>query len=118
MNIETIRDYCISKKAATEGFPFDEVTLVFKVMGKMFALTKLEGDLILNLKCDPEMALELRASNPETVLPGWHMNKKNWNTIHIDNSIDKEFVFKWIDHSYDEVVNNLPRKLKEELAKL
>ncbi len=118
MNIEKIRDYCIAKKGVTEEFPFDDVTLVFKVMGKMFALTSLDGDLSINLKCEAETALELRASYPELVLPGWHMNKKHWNTIMLDQPIDKEFVFKWIDHSYDQVVIKMPKKLKYELSEL
>lgn len=118
LKLETIRDHCISKKAVTEEFPFDDITLVFKVMGKMFALINIDRAESINLKCDPDSALELRASYPEIVLPGWHMHKKHWNTILINNSIEKEFIFKWIDHSYDEVVKKLPKKLKEELNNL
>lgn len=80
MNIEELREYCISKKDVTESFPFDETTLVFKVRGKMFALTDLEGELSINLKCDPDLAIELREKYP-AVQPGYHMNKKHWNTI-------------------------------------
>ncbi|MDQ3050803.1 MAG: MmcQ/YjbR family DNA-binding protein [Bacteroidota bacterium] len=109
MNIEEIREYCLSKKATTESFPFDEDTLVFKVMGKMFCLTSLsEGDSI-NLKCDPEKAIELR-DHFDCVQPGYHMNKKMWNTVLLDGSVSKKVILQWIDHSYDEVVKKLPKK--------
>jgi len=107
MNIEELRTYCISKMEVTEGFPFDETTLVFKVMNKMFALTDLEGEFTMNLKCDPEKAIQLR-ERFECVQPGYHMNKRHWNTIHIDGSVDDKLLFEWIDHSYDLVVNKLP----------
>ena len=99
MNIETIREFCISKKGATEGFPFGEDTLVFKAGGKIFALVNLDGELSINLKCDPEFALELRERYP-SVTPGYHMNKKHWNTVIIDGSIPDKEIFSWIDHSY------------------
>jgi predicted DNA-binding protein (MmcQ/YjbR family) len=118
VNIESIRKYCLLKKGISEGFPFDDVTLVFKVMGKMFALINIDKMESINLKCEPDVALELRASFPEIVLLGWHMNKKHWNTIKLDDSTDKEFIFKWIDHSYDEVVKTLSKKLLEEFRKL
>lgn len=116
MNIEELRNYCISKKGVTEEFPFDETTLVFKVMGKMFALTDLEGDLSINLKCDPEKAIELRERHL-CVLPGYHMNKKHWNTILIDGSVSNQLIQEWIDHSYDLVVTKLSKKQKDELEK-
>jgi predicted DNA-binding protein (MmcQ/YjbR family) len=100
MNIETIREYCISKKGATEGFPFGEDTLVFKAGGKIFALANLEGDLSINLKCDPDYAIELREKY-HAVTPGYHMNKKHWNTIIVDGSIPDHKILSWIDHSYD-----------------
>jgi predicted DNA-binding protein (MmcQ/YjbR family) len=100
MNIELIREYCISKNGATEGFPFGEDTLVFKVKGRIFALANLDGDLSVNLKCDPGLALELREKY-SAVTPGYHMNKKHWNTVILDGSIPDKEVFKWIDHSYD-----------------
>ncbi len=103
MDIESLRNYCISKKNVTESFPFDDETLVFKVEGKIFALVNLEGDLSINLKCDPELALELR-ERYSAVIPGYHMNKKYWNTILIDGTIPDREVFSWIDHSYDEVL--------------
>jgi Uncharacterized protein conserved in bacteria len=117
MNIEDFRQYCISKKGVTEEFPFDEVTLVFKVMGKMFALTDLEGDFTINLKCDPELAIELRERYP-AVIPGYHMNKKLWNTVVIDGSIPDKLIYEWVDHSYSQVVDKLPKKLKNELDTL
>jgi len=99
MNIETLRTHCISKPDVTEGFPFGEDTLVFKVKGKIFALANLDGDPSLNLKCDPAFALELR-ERYSSVKPGYHMNKKHWNTIELDGSIPDKEIFSWIDHSY------------------
>jgi predicted DNA-binding protein (MmcQ/YjbR family) len=117
MNIEDYREYCISKKGVTEEFPFDEVTLVFKVMGKIFALTNLDGDFSINLKCDPDWAIELREKY-SSVLPGYHMNKMHWNTIHMDSSIPDRLICEWTDHSYMIVVDKLPKKSKAELEKL
>jgi predicted DNA-binding protein (MmcQ/YjbR family) len=114
MNIEAYRDYCISKPSVTEGFPFDNETLVFKVMDKMFALTNVEQFSSINLKCDPELAIKLRESFP-AVQPGYHMNKKHWNTIEMDGSVSNEQLYQWIDHSYDLVVSGLPKKVREEL---
>jgi len=115
MNIEEIRDYCLSKPAVTEGFPFDETTLVFKVMNKMFALTGLEGDPpYVNLKCDPERAIELR-ERYEAVQPGWHMNKAQWNSVYFTGSIPRDLVLELIDHSYELVVQGLKKKDREDL---
>lgn len=114
MNIEDLREYCISKKGTTEAFPFDEDTLVFKVMGKMFCLTSLSEPDSINLKCDPEKAIELREQYP-CVQPGYHMNKKMWNTVVIDGSVSKKLLKEWIDHSYDMVVAGLPRKVQSEM---
>jgi len=100
MDIESLREYCISKESVTESFPFDEETLVFKVSGKIFALVSLEGDLTINLKCDPVFALELRERYP-AVTPGYHMNKKHWNTINLDGTIPEKDVYSWIDNSYN-----------------
>ena len=111
MNIELLRDYCLSKKGATECLPFDETTLVFKVMDKMFALTSLSGSLKVSLKCDPEIAVTLREEY-SYIIAAFHMHKKHWNTIHIDESVSEKFVYKWIDHSYDLVVNGLTVKQK------
>jgi predicted DNA-binding protein (MmcQ/YjbR family) len=104
MNVETIREYCLSKKNAEETFPFGPDTIVFKVGGKAFLLMGLDGDsLQFNVKCDPDLATELRERYP-AVLPGYHMNKKHWNTIVVDGSIPKKLLFEWIDHSYELVV--------------
>jgi len=114
MNIEELREYCLSKKGVTESFPFDEVTLVFKVSGKMFALTDLVDDFSVNLKCDPEKAVELREQFP-SVIPGYHMNKQHWNTIFIDGSVNDSLLKEWIDHSYLLVVKSLTKKQQQEL---
>ena len=100
MNIEEYRNYCISKKGVTESFPFDQSTLVFKVMGKMFALTDTESEFSINLKCDPEKVIELREEYPDSVLPGYHMNKKHWNTIMIDGKVSDKLLYTWIDVSF------------------
>jgi len=109
MNIEELREYCLLKKGVTESFPFDETTLVFKVMGKMFALTDTENEFSINLKCDPEEAIELREKYL-AVQPGYHMNKKHWNTIYIDGSVSDEKLKAWIDDSYWLISNSLPKK--------
>lgn len=115
MNVEDFRDYCLHKSGTTEETPFDEYTLVFKVMGKIYALTPLdEIDPTANLKCDPEWSSELRDEYPD-IIPGYHMNKKHWNTIYLARDLDDIFIKKLIDHSYDMVVRGLSRKLKEEL---
>ncbi len=108
-------DYCLSRKGAVAGFPFDADTLVFKVMGKMFALLPLdEVPPRANLKCAPERALELRESWPERIVPGWHMNKKHWNTVYFEMLPDP-LVHALIDHSYERVVAGLPRRLRRQL---
>src|ERR1035437_75730 len=103
MNIEELREYCISKPGVTEEFPFDEITLVFKVGARIFALTNLDGYPSLNLKCDPEKAVELREKYP-AVKPGYHMDKVHWNTIEINGSVPDKLVYKWVDNSYKLVV--------------
>ncbi len=115
MNAEEIRNYCIAKKQVTESFPFNETALVFKVAEKMFALLDLEADLRISLKCDPQKALELRESYP-AIQSGYHMNKKHWNTIYVDGSIDRNLVITMIDHSYNLVVSKLPAKIRNELG--
>ncbi len=113
MNLEFISEYCLSKKGAVEDFPFDEDTLVFKVGGKMFALIPLEKiPLQINLKCDPEKAMELREQF-EDVQPGWHMSKTYWNTILLDGNIRWNDLKDWIDHSYDEVVKGLKKSERD-----
>lgn len=116
MNIEEFRNYCLAKPGVTEEFPFGEDTLVFKVMGKMFALADIDLFESINLKCDPEKALELREKFPE-VKPGYHMNKRHWNTILMNGNISNSLVFEWIDKSYDLVAAGLPKKSREELFK-
>lgn len=101
MNIETIREYCLSKPGAEETLPFGPDTIVFKVNNKAFLLLPLDAeDLRFNVKCDPELALELREQFP-CVLPGYHMNKKHWNTIVVDGSVASKQIKEWIDHSYE-----------------
>ena len=114
MNIEDLRGYCLSKKSVTESFPFDETTLVFKVMNKMFAVTDLEGELSVSIKCDPELAISLREQYP-AVRPAWHFNKKHWNNVLIDGSVDIPLIKEWIDHSYELVVSKLPLKDRKTL---
>jgi len=114
MNIEEFREYCISKPGVTEEFPFDENTLVFKVMGKMFALTDLVDKFSLNLKCDPERAIELREQF-SSIKPGYHMNKAHWNTILMDGSLSQKLILELIDHSYQLVVEKLPKNKRTEL---
>jgi len=99
MNIEDVRAYCLKKPEVTEGFPFGDDTLVFKLKGKIFVLANLDGDLSLNLKCDPAMALELR-ERYSSVIPGYHMNKKHWNTVYLNGTIPDKEVLSWIDNSY------------------
>jgi predicted DNA-binding protein (MmcQ/YjbR family) len=122
MHIEQLRDFCIAKKGVTEHFPFDEVTLVFKVMGKMFALTSLnnweKGEEKINLKCNPGKSEELRTIY-EGIFPGFHMNKKHWNTVIINSSdVSDDLAKELIDHSYDLVVKGLTKKLQKELTEL
>jgi len=114
MNIEEFREYCLAKKGVTEEFPFDEDTLVFKVMGKMFALTNVDYFISVNLKCDPGRAVVLRDSYT-AISPGFHMNKRHWNTVKIDGTITDSFIRELIDHSYDMVVQKLPKSIKVQL---
>lgn len=110
MNIEELREYCLTKKGAEETFPFDSETLVFKVGGKAFLLTGIESKPVsFNVKCDPELAIELR-ERYDCVKPGYHMNKKHWNTVTADGSVPDRQLHEWIDHSYDLVVSSLPKK--------
>ena len=99
MNIEEIRDYCLAKEGADEALPFDEDTLVFRVNKKMFLLVSLDNPLIINLKCDPERAVELREHYSE-ITPGYHMNKIHWNSVALDGELTTSMVKELIDHSY------------------
>ena len=114
MNIEELRDYCLGLKGVTESFPFDETTLVFKVAGKMFCLTDLEDSFGVNLKNDPVKNIELREEFP-AIKPGYHMNKKHWNTVEIDGSVPNEMLKNLINESYDLVVQSLTKKKQQEL---
>jgi predicted DNA-binding protein (MmcQ/YjbR family) len=110
MDIETLRDYCLAKKEVTEGFPFGETVLVFKVKGKIFLLARLDQPMLeFNVKCDPERAIEWREQYA-AVQPGYHMNKKMWNTVTMDGSIPSRIAREMIDHSWSEVVKSLPKK--------
>ncbi|MEE9373102.1 MAG: MmcQ/YjbR family DNA-binding protein [Saprospiraceae bacterium] len=116
MNVEEIREYCLSKPFTDEGFPFDESTLVFKVMNKIFAIMGLEQeDSFVNLKCDPDRAIELREEYEE-VQPGWHMNKKHWNSVYIEKGLDHQLIKELIDHSYNLIVKSLPKKVKNAMC--
>ncbi|QMU65044.1 MAG: MmcQ/YjbR family DNA-binding protein [Flavobacteriaceae bacterium] len=121
MNIEQLHNYCIHKKGVTEEFPFDDDTLVFKVMGKMFALASLKkwerGEGAVNLKCDPDKSLELRASY-ESINAGFHMSQKHWNTVTVNRDVSDAFLEELIDYSYDLVVKGLTKKMKETLQKM
>lgn len=118
MDVEELRSYCLSKKGVEESFPFDDSTLVFKVMAKVFCLCGLDRvPLQFNVKCDPEKAIELR-ENFSGVLPGYHMNKRYWNTVVLDGSFGKEDAFSWIDASYDLIVAGLSTRIRKELAEL
>ena len=116
LDIESFRDYCLRKKGVTESFPFDETTLVFKVGGKMFALASLDTpEFRVNLKCDPDRALELREEYPDNILPGYHMSKTHWNTVIPAGKIGLDLFKELTDHSYELIVNSLTKKIREEL---
>ena len=114
MNIEQIREYCLSKPKCQEEMPFGPDTLVFKVYGKVFLLVGLDQleDLCFNVKCDPSYALELREKYQHTVIPGYHMNKKHWNTVYANRELIDEKLFVLIEESYSLVVQSMPKKLK------
>ena len=112
MDIETIREYCLKKKAVTECFPFDEVNLVFKVLDKMFLLVDLDNPTWISMKCDPERAVELR-DHYNGIESAYHFNKKYWNQVSLESDVPERLVLKLIDHSYDEVVKKFTRKQKE-----
>lgn len=115
MNVEELREYCLSLDHAEEAMPFGDDTLVFKVGGKMFALLPLSGQLWINLKCDPDEAIELRETY-QAVLPGYHMNKRYWNTVSVDGSVSDSLLKKWIRNSYDLIIANLSKKEKAGLG--
>jgi len=115
MNIEEFRSYCLKKPHVTEGFPFDNQTLVFKVDNKLFALTNIDLFESINLKCEPELAIELREKY-EAVIPGYHMSKKHWNTVIVDGDATDKEIFEWTDLSYNLVVAGLSKKRRAELG--
>ena len=117
MDLETVRNYCLAKKGVTEDLPFDEDSPVYKVMGKIFLIASITHPVSINLKCDPEKSAELR-ERYDSVTPGYHMNKKHWNTVLLDGSISPKLIQEWIDHSYDLVVNGLSKKEKLELSRI
>jgi len=115
MNLETLREYCLAKKGTTEHFPFDESTLVLKAGDKMYLLVDIYSNpLSFNLKCDPERAVNLQERYPSAVLPGYHMNKKHWNTVVANGVLSMAQLCELIDHSYDLIINSLPKKKRME----
>lgn len=115
MDLTDIRTFCAGLNGSWEDFPFDDTTLVFKVCRKMYALAPVQGELRINLKCDPDIAEKLREEY-DYVIPGYHMNKRHWNTIIIDSKADEARVKEWIQTSYNLVLASLSRKEREELA--
>lgn len=114
MNIEDFRDYCLSKAGVSESFPFDASVLVFKVGGKMFALTNVDKDFVFTVKCDPEESIALREQHP-SIAPAWHMNKKYWIQVAPDGHIGDQTMKSLIDRSYELVRDSLPKKLRESI---
>jgi predicted DNA-binding protein (MmcQ/YjbR family) len=116
MDIETFRRYCLQMKGVEETLPFGPDTLVYKVMGKVFAITGLDAEEFqVNLKCDPERAIELREEYPDVIFAGWHMNKKHWNTVLFENGLSRDLLIDLINHSYQLVVEGLPKKIRQDL---
>ena len=122
MEVDQLQNYCLNKKDTTEEMPFDNETLVFKVMGKMFMLLGLgrweRGEQAINVKCDPQTAIELREQFDGVVVGAFHMSKKHWNTIRVNQSMPDVEVFTWIDHSYELVVSGMTKKQQAELKSL
>ncbi len=118
MNLETFRNYCLQKAHVDEAFPFDDVTLVFRVNKKMFALLSLKDERSnsCNLKCDPECAIELREKFIG-IIPGYHMSKKHWNTISFNEDVSDQLILELVDHSYDLVFKSFSKKIQNELNK-
>lgn len=117
MNIEELRNFCLSLKGTSEKMPFDDKILAFYVMNKMFCLTNLHLFESINIKCDPDEALLLREEFEE-VIPGYHMNKKHWNTVNVKGKIPDKLLKKWIVNSYNLVIKGLPKKVKLQLSNL
>lgn len=120
MNIEQIREFCLSFEGVTESFPFDDVLLVFKIESKMFLvvdISKTESDLSIAVKCDADEAIYLR-DRYSAVVPAWHFNKKYWNDIHLCGDMPYIEIKKWIEHSYNEVMKKLPKIIREKYKRL
>lgn len=117
MTLQEFRNYCLAKKATEKTYPFDQTTMVIKVMGKMFALADTIDFQSINLKCDPNYSEQLRETY-EAIQPGWHMNKKLWITLSLHSDVPDKLVYELIDHSYQQVVSKLSKKLQAELAAL
>lgn len=113
MFLDDLRNHCIEKPGVSEGFPFDKSTLVFKVFGKMFALVDVDEFESINLKCNPEKAIELRESY-QGIQPGYHMNKSHWNTVYLNEDVSDQLLVELIDHSYELVYASLPKKVRNE----
>jgi predicted DNA-binding protein (MmcQ/YjbR family) len=112
MDIETLRNYCLKKKGVSESLPFGENTPVYKVAGKIFLIANISNPVSINIKCDPEKAVELREEY-EAVTPGYHMNKLHWNTVLLENSLPDKLILNWIDDSYNLIIKALPKKDKK-----
>jgi len=117
MNLEKVRIYCLSKKGVKESLPFDDVSPVYKVMGKIFLILSINIPHSINVKCEPEKAVELR-ERFDAVIPGYHMNKIHWNTVLLDGSVPDELIYEWIDHSYLLIIKSLKKSFQDELNKL
>jgi predicted DNA-binding protein (MmcQ/YjbR family) len=117
MDRNTLRDYCLSRKGAAEEFPFGVEVAVFKVMGKVFALLPVDGKLSISLKCDPTLA-EILRQNYAAVTPGYHLNKRHWNSVLIDDTIPLDEIFDMIDHSYEQVINGMTKKERDALSSI
>jgi predicted DNA-binding protein (MmcQ/YjbR family) len=117
MNLEIVREHCLKKPGVTESLPFNEDSPVYKVMDKIFLIASLTPPISVNIKCDPEKAVELRERYP-AVTPGYHMNKLHWNTVTFDNTIPDKLILSWINDSYNLVIKGLPNSKKNQLKKL
>lgn len=117
MDVEQVRTYCLAKKGVAESLPFDDVSPVYKVMNKIFLIMNLTPPFSINLKCDPDNAVELREKY-DGVNPGYHMNKQHWNTVTLNSGIPDALIKEWIDESYELIVAGLPKKTKQELENL
>jgi len=116
MDIEKVRNWCLKKEGVTESLPFNDDTPVYKVLGKMFLLLNLNPPISINIKCDPELAADLR-ERYNAVTPGYHMSKVHWNTVELDGSIPDNYIYEWIDLSYNLVISSLPLKDRVKLIR-